>query len=188
MECTCVFLSSAAPECSVSAFVLPAHTSGHSQSMLPQVNPDPAALDTLLNMGFNRDSATRALQQCQDDQAKAVDILVSWGQAARAASSSDVGDVASGSGGVSEAAGSSVTGTGVGQPAADAASLLAQALQSSKPGTHIQLPACTSIDCTIFTMMQHTVLDNAERSMGLAVLSQDLALTSACNCSVSLEG
>ena len=118
--------------------------------MLPQVNPDPVALDTLLNMGFNRDSATRALQKCQNDQAKAVDTLVSWGQAARAASSSGVGDVASGSGEVSDAAGSSVTGTSVRQPAADAASLLAQALQSSKPGTHIQLPACTPSDCTLF--------------------------------------
>ncbi|DBB10937.1 hypothetical protein WJX82_008688 [Trebouxia sp. C0006] len=94
-----------------------------------KVSPDPAALDTLLNMGFNRKSATTALQQCQDDQAKAVDTLVSWGQAARAAGSSDVGDVASGSG---EAIGAA--GTSVGQPAADAASLLAQALQSSKPG------------------------------------------------------
>lgn len=115
--------------------------SGQSQSMLPQVNPDPAALDTLLNMGFNRDSATRALQQCHGDQAKAVDTLVSWGQAARAASSSGVRDAASGSGEVSGAAGSSVTGTNVSQPAADAASLLAQALQSSKPGTCIELSA-----------------------------------------------
>lgn len=109
--------------------------------MLPQVNPDPVALDTLLNMGFNRDSATRALQQCHGDQAKAVDTLVSWGQAARAASSSGVRDAASGSGEVSGAAGSSVTGTNVSQPAADAASLLAQALQSSNPGTCIELSA-----------------------------------------------
>ncbi len=146
-----MFLYSATPECSASVFVpvLSAHTFGQSQSMLPQVDPDPVALDTLLNMGFNRDSATRALQQCQDDQAKAVDTLVSWGQAARAASSSGVGDVSSGSGEAIGAAGSSVTGTSVSQPAADAASLLAQALQSSKPGTHIQLPACTPSDCTL---------------------------------------
>ena len=145
-----MLLYSATPECSASVCVpiLPAHTSGQSQSMLPQV--DPAALDTLLNMGFNTDSATRALQQCHDDQAKAVDTLVSWGQAARAASSPGVRDAASGSGEGSGAAGSSVTGTSVSQPAADAASLLAQALQSSKPGRHIKLPACTSLDCTLF--------------------------------------
>ena len=137
-QCGCVF-----------TLLLPAHLSGRSQRILPQVNPDPAALDTLLNMGFNRDSATRALQQCQDDKAKAVDILVSWGQAARAGSSG-LGDVASGSGEAIGAAGSSVTGITVSRPAADAASLLAQALQSSKPGTHIQLPACTSSDCTLF--------------------------------------
>lgn len=130
--------------------MLPARMSGQSQSMLPQVSPDPAALDTLLNMGFNRKSATTALQQCQDDQAKAVDTLVSWGQAARAAGSSDVGDVASGSG---EAIGAA--GTSVGQPAADAASLLAQALQSSKPGTHVQLPACTPLRLHTLNVMQH---------------------------------
>ncbi len=118
--------------------------------MLPQVDPDPAALDMLLNMGFSRDSATRALQQCHDDQAKAVDTLVSWGQAARAASSSHVGDVASGIGDASGASGSSGIGTSVGQPTANAASLLAQALQSSKPGTHIKRPARTPSDCTLY--------------------------------------
>lgn len=176
--------------CCVFALKLPAQLSGQSQSMLPQVNSDPAALDTLLNMGFNRDSATRALQQCHDDQAKAVDTLVSWGRAARAAGSSDVGEVASGSGDVSGSAGRSVTGTNVSQPAADAASLLAQALQSSKSGTHIQLPACSCSDCTLFQMMQHTVpllLDDAASSKELAVLSQDVVLTSACKRSVCLK-
>ncbi|DBA81188.1 TPA: hypothetical protein ACH3X2_007006 [Trebouxia sp. C0005] len=100
----------------------------------PDDNPDPAALDTLINMGFNRDLATRALQQCHDDQAKALDTLVSWGQAARAASSSSFGDVSSQNGEAIGAAGSSVTGAPVRQTAADAASLLAQALQSSKSG------------------------------------------------------
>jgi hypothetical protein len=171
--------------------MLPAHMSGQSQSMLPQVNPDPAALDTLLNMGFNRKSATTALQQCQDDQAKAVDTLVSWGQAARAAGSSGVGDVASGSGEAIGAAGSSVTRTSVGQPAADAASLLAQALQSSKPGTHVQLPACAPLRLHTLNVMQHIgplLLDVAASSKESAVFSQDLALTSACKRSVSLEG
>lgn len=177
--------------CCVFTLKLPAHLlSGQSQSMLPQVNSDPAALDTLLDMGFNRDSATRALQQCHDDQAKAVDTLVSWGQAARAAGSSKVGEVASGSGDVSGSAGRSVPGTSISQPAADAASLLAQALQSSKSGIHIQLPARSCSDCTLFQMMQHTVpplLDDAASSKELAVLSQDLALTSACTRSVCLK-
>lgn len=144
--------------CCVLALMLPTHLSGQSQSMLPQDNPDPAALDTLINMGFNRDLATRALQQCHDDQAKALDTLVSWGQAARAASSSSFGDVSSQNGEAIGAAGSSVTGAPVRQTAADAASLLAQALQSSKSGTHVQLPVCPSSDCTLFMWMQSTSL------------------------------
>jgi len=103
------------------------------------VEPDPGVLASLLHMGFNRDSAIKALQQCQSDQSKAVDTLVSWGQAARDQPSASK-DAASGS--AERSAGAEAVAHGR-QPAADAAVLLAQALQSSKSGTLVSCPLQT---------------------------------------------
>lgn len=120
-----------------------------------QVVPDTGLLENLLNMGFNRDSAATALQQCHNHQAKAIEKLVSWGQAARAHNPGSASSRNKQGRIVSQGLGDSVTGEGRSQPAADAASLLAEALRSSKSGTGAKLITCLAsanmFACTCWT-------------------------------------
>ena len=98
-----------------------------------QIDADPDALQSLIGMGFNPQSAARALQQCQNVQVKAINALVSWGQSARAST------VAAGFASTTDTSSNTADSTGptradlddFGQ-SAKAASLLAQALLSSK--------------------------------------------------------
>ena len=112
-----------------------------------QAVPDTQLLENLLNMGFDRSSAATALQQCHNHQAKVIEKLVSWRQAA---STQDPGTASSRSeedSVVSQDLGNSVTGEGHSQPAADAAGLLAQALQSNS-GIDAKLTVClASVAC-----------------------------------------
>ena len=85
-----------------------------------QVDPDPDALQSLIHMGFDQESAAKALQQCGNNQAKAIDTLVTWGRPATATATNAVGVKNDSS------------------QSAGAASLLAQALQSGTSGQ--QLP------------------------------------------------
>lgn len=97
-----------------------------------QVHVDPDMLHSLVNMGFNEELARNALHQSHNVQAKALDVLASWGQSARAQDAS--ADTAAQS---SAGAELPVVRSGAGQSAADAASLLVQALQSNMSGTTV---------------------------------------------------
>ena len=97
-----------------------------------QVDADPDALQTLTQMGFNKESAVKALQQCGNKQAKAIDTLVSWGQSATAsANAAEVKDDSSGRAVPKEPASHDVNSS---SQSVNAASLLAQALQSGTSG------------------------------------------------------
>lgn len=102
-----------------------------------QVDPDPSALQALTGMGFQQESAAKALQQCRNNQAKAIERLVSWGNAARASTPSTsamrTGSEPSSSDRLTEPA--SLGGDSSTQ-LVSAASLLAQALRSNPAGQH----------------------------------------------------
>ena len=97
-----------------------------------QVHVDPDMLHSLVNMGYNQELAHNALDQSHNVQAKALDVLASWGQSARAQDAS--ADTAAQT---SAGAELPVVRSGAGQSAADAASLLVQALQSNMSGTTV---------------------------------------------------
>lgn len=100
-----------------------------------QVDPDPSALQALAGMGFQPESAAKALQQCRNNQSKAIERLVSWGEAARAStpSTSALRTDSEPSKSDKPAEPASLGGDSSKQ-LVSAASLLAQALQSNPTG------------------------------------------------------
>ena len=108
-----------------------------------QVDPDPSALQALTGMGFQLESAAKALQQCRNNQAKAIESLVSWGKAARASAPSTTALSTCGEPSSSEPSSSgkpsepASLGGDSSKQLVSAASLLAQALQSNPAGQHL---------------------------------------------------
>lgn len=124
-----------------------------------QVDPDPATLQTLTCMGFNQDSAANALRQCGNKQARAIEMLVSWGPSARASTPpTSTVDAEPGS---SNRGTSTVTASVEGDASrqmATAAALLAQALQSDPAGQHMPTPCFW--DLTVRLAEQRACIDH----------------------------
>ena len=104
--------------------------------LFQQVNPDPNALQTLTSMGFHLDSAAKALQQCHNKQANAIERLVSWGEAARSLtpSTQPPSTTTEPSSSLESTWPASLGGDCSSSQPVSAASLLAQALQSNPAG------------------------------------------------------
>lgn len=86
-------------------------------------------------MAFHQDSAAKALQQCRNNQAKAIERLVSRGDAAKA-SPPPPSTSTEHSSGLESTGPESLGGDSSSSQLASAASLLAQALQSNPAGQH----------------------------------------------------